>query len=273
MAFAFAPGILGNHFGTAVIYMDPRYGNEPMPINKYIKNRTKSKYPILPAICLLGTVFFGCSGPEFGEIRVPTAQQYTLAEGKTDVPLTLPVDQAFAIHLKKSSQNPGAEGRAQGDSAAAPTGQSFCLAEGANGGTATAEFNIGHRIDNPGPAESAQIQVNFSLKQSLSATKQPTTETIASANLLLVVLDARRKVLAKIPILQTSSDQAAGEGVVDEQRGLTVTLEAKQSYDVILFGQVQANSSAKQEARARIELEKLTMQFRFSPATTQPAAK
>ena len=96
---------------------------------------------------------------------------------------------------------------------------------------------------------------------------------MASANLLLVVMDGRKKVLAKIPILQTSSDQAGGDSVIDEQRNLTVALDAKQSYDVILFGQVQANSAAKQTARARIELEKLTMQFRFSPTATQPTSK
>jgi hypothetical protein len=249
-----------------------------MHIFTYVTNPTRSKHFAsiwwtLPATLMVSAALMGCNEPEFGEIRVPAERQYILPAGTAEIPLTLPADQPFAIHLKKSSQDAGPEGSARGDSNATQKGEAFCLAEVANGGKAAAEFSIGHRIDNHGSAQTAQIQCSFGLKQSLAASSQPSTETMASANLLLVVLDGRKKILGRLPIIQVSSDQASGDSLIQEQRNLTVSLEPNQIYDVMLFGQVQAGSASKQEARVRLEIEKLMLQFRFFPSATQPAGK
>ncbi len=216
----------------------------------------------------------GCSETDFGDVRVPAEQQHVIKADAPVAPLNLPADHPFAIHIKKSSQNPGVDGRARGESNATPAGEALCLAEAGNGGSASAEFNIGHRIDNRSSAgQQVGIQVEFALKQSVTASTQPAGDTLANANLFLVVMDGRKQVLAKVAIVQGTSDQSAGEGSTQDQRTLSVRFEPQQSYDVMLYGKVNAGSAANQEAKARLEIGQLKMQLSFSPAATQPAAK
>jgi len=221
-------------------------------------------------------VFLGCGGPDFGgDIRVSDSQRHTLksvaAEGKT---LSLPADKGYNIHIKKSSQDPGSDGQARGDSDATAGGEAFCAAEAANGGSASAEFNIGHRIDNlTESGQAVKLEITYDLVQAMAADKLPASETVATTNLHIVVRDSRKKIIAKTALVQTNSDEAVAGGNTKDQRSLTVQFDPGLSYDVMLYGKVDAASSLGQKASARQDIKNLNMKCTFTPVAVQAEKK
>lgn len=224
-----------------------------------------------------GVLFvFGCGGSETGpDPRVPVSQRHVVRAGTpAGDGLSLPGEKGFNIPLKQSSQNPGAGGTARGDSDASPQGNAFCFAEVAKGGSAHAEFKIGHRIDNNDAAVvDASVQVQFDLESSLEASDVPAPATTAAGNLDLMVIDSHKRVVSKTPLIQSTSDDAPGSGSGPQRRQLKVRMEPGESYDFVLYGRVQAAASESQQAKARIGLSQLRMQFTFRSGTTQPAVK
>lgn len=220
----------------------------------------------------------GCGGADFGgDVRVPGPERYVLATGTAaGEPLALPGDRGFNIHVKQSSQNPGAHGTARGDSDASRDGKAFCRAEATGGGAASAEFKIGHRIDNRSEGtQLASISVEFRLNESVEICDAPKGNTLAKAELFLVVLDSRKRVVSTTTIIQTDSDQAVGRTEGPQQRLISARLEPAESYDVMLFGRAEAVTEAdaptEQKAAARIEIDQVRMNLSFARLATQPA--
>ncbi|GMU22918.1 MAG: hypothetical protein AMXMBFR13_30020 [Phycisphaerae bacterium] len=231
---------------------------------------------------VIGTLLFsgwlvplaGCGGTDFGgEVQLAPAQEGALLDAgapDSDV-LNLPADRPFNIHMKNSSQNPGVEGKARGDSDAEAAGRAFALAEAAAGGTAQAEFRIGQRIVHAAARnQRAVITVEFKMDHALQAPVVPDPKTLATINLQLMVLDARKHVLARMPLVQTTTDEAVGSGSAGELRNLSVILEPSGRYDIMLYGQVESVAAPGQEAIARLDVGDLRMRLSFSPMTTQP---
>jgi len=239
----------------------------------------------MPALCLRFTIGFvissilaGCGGPDFGgDVSISADQRHVLksdAARTETVVLKLPEQRPLNIHVKKSSQNPGVKGQAQGYSDADATGKASCTAEASQGGSASAEFNIGHRVENnTGSIQDVSIDMTYDLKQVIQATPEPAAETLASTALYLVVMDSMKRKVAEMNVLQVTSDQAISNTSTKDRRNLTVQFEPRLSYDVMLFGKVDATTSPKQEAKAQIEIKNLKLQLTFSPAKMQPKEK
>ncbi len=227
---------------------------------------------VVVAICLgLGA----CGGSEFGgEIRLDVTQRHVRTEtAPADAPLNFPADQPFAIHLKRSSQTPGPDGRARGESDATPDGGAFCLADAANGGSASAEFNLGHRIENRSSlAQAVSLTCDFDVEQVLDASDPPAPETIASVSLVLMVVDSRKHVVSRTQVAQAVSDSAAGKAASRDQRTVSLRFEAGETYDIMLFGKVDAATGSAQAATARLEVRGLRFRVAFSPLATAPTA-
>ena len=232
---------------------------------------------VTPLLWSLGGLLSGCGGGvDFGgNIRVPVEQRHVIAAGQpVGRPLSLPTDRPFNIHDKNSSQDRGSDGQARGESDADAQGQALALAEAGNGGSAVAQFRIGHRLDNQsGQTQAVAIQVQFDLTESIEASGLPKPETLAKADLHLLVLDSRNRTVAKLILVQTTSDAAVSQSSHPEHCTLTTKFEPNNSYDVVLFGRVEAGTAPGQEAAARIAVAKLKMDLTFSVAQTQPAAK
>ena len=225
------------------------------------------------AAVIAALVGLGCSGPDVPELRVPTERQHAL-RSLAERPLSLPEDQPFAIHVKKSAQEPGPDGTAEGGSDATPQGAGLCSARAANGGAASAEFTLGHRIDNQGDAaQSVALQVDFDLKTRVAVSSQPAPVTGSAASLDLLVADGRHRIVARIPVLQGTSETGSADGLAHEQRNLRLRFEGRQSYDVMLVGKANAKAAPGQDAEARLEAGGLKMRLTFTPAASQPATR
>jgi len=224
----------------------------------------------MPVWLLIG----GCGGAGFGgEIRVPLEQRHALtATSPPNYQIRLPGDRVFNIHLKASTQDPGYEGRARGDSDATPDGNAFCTAQAANGGTSSAQFTLGDCIDNGTDRRQAvAIQVECELEQEIRAPHLPAAKTLASANLSLMVLDARQRPQVNMPVTQVTSDQAIGTVATTQQFHLSAVFEPQQSYNIILQGKVDSATAVGQEATARLQVRQLKMRLTFSPAPPESA--
>lgn len=232
-------------------------------------HRRRFVLPVLAAGLLAG-----CGTGDVGaEIEVSPDEVSGPPAGGTGGSLRLPDARPFNIHLKSSSQNPGEAGRGRGDSDAGPDGKAFCLAEGAAGGSATAEFRIGHRVIAPGEgSHRLAVQIEFDLRQALQASEPPDARTQAQLTLQLLALDGRRRVLARSALIAASSDESAGSASETHLRRLAFTLEPHQTCDIILYGKVEATSAPAQEASARLDVRGLRMALDFQPVATRPAA-
>lgn len=215
-----------------------------------------------------------CSGGGLGgDVRVPIAHRHTLepAQAGGDS-IDLPGDRGFNIHIKKSSQNRGADGTADSDSTATADGRASGQADASDGGSSAANFTIGHRIiNNTGSAQAVRIQVDYRLSQSAKASSEPTAGTISSANLDFVVLDSYKREVAKMAVLQATSDEANATAASQERRTLKVQFEPDRWYDIMLVGSVDASADAGQKSQAQLAIEQLGMSLTFSPPATQPA--
>ncbi|MHC4672070.1 MAG: hypothetical protein ACYTBZ_06245, partial [Planctomycetota bacterium] len=170
----------------------------------------------------------------------------------------------------KSSQNPGSDGKARGDSKATSAGQASALADVSNGGSASAQFNIGHRIDNHTDSpQSVAVEITYQLAQTIEATKLPNPETKAATNLYLVIKDSKKNIVARTTLVQTTSDEAVAVGNTKDQRNLTLQFEPGLSYDIMLYGKVDAASSQNQKASAKLDIKNLNIKFIFTPAPKQ----
>jgi len=226
----------------------------------------------MTAIGMCG-VSAGCGGPQLGQdSRVPVSERYIIRAGSpAGQRLSLPADRGFNIHQKQSSQSGGLAGETRGESDATVQGHAIAVASAVRGGSAKAEFKIGHRIDNDSPTSQAMaVRVRFTLNQRIEASDPPAPATLASAGVVLAVVDSRKQVVSQVVLVQADSDNSMGTASAPQQRDFMVRMEPKESYDVFIFSQVSADASEDQSAKALIELDQLRMDLAFSPAT-QPA--
>jgi len=232
-------------------------------------------FQVLSTLASVG-VLCSCGQTDFGgDIRVPTDRQHVLtAETSSRSAVRLPDDQLFNIHIKRSSQTPGADGQARGASDATGAGESHCLAEAVNGGSATADFKIGHQVRNDsGLAQRVDIDTTFEWAQLIEASTGAGADTRGSATLLLMVLDSKKKTVAQMKVVEATSDQALARVSSKDQRSLVVQIEPRRSYDIILVGQVDVAAAPDQEIRARLDVKGLQMSLTFAPGSARPTAE
>ncbi len=224
----------------------------------------------------LALLISGCAGVDFGgEIHIPESQMHVLPPAGPDpTPILLPGDRTFNVHQTAGSRIPGPEGSAREDAAALPDGAAFCLIEAADGGSANAEFKLGHRLENrTDQAITANIQVEFDLAYTIAASPEPVGGTLATANLHLAVLDARNRPLASLPVAQLTSDTVSADSTTTERHRLSAVIGPHRNATILLYGRVSGASISGQNASARMDVKNLRMRLEITegPPASAPA--
>jgi hypothetical protein len=222
----------------------------------------------------------GCGGGmDLGSsVRVPAEQRQIVEASSAGKEITLPKDQPFNIHLKQSTQTPGANGSAQGTADANGWGDASCSAVVADGGAATGEFHIGQAIDYRGDAPmKTAVKLSFKLNHELNA-EPIAVGTVAQLALTISVRDSSGRVSPKMAVEALSSDDAPGKAGRSDTRDFSFVMEPGRSYQILLDGNVSAASDAHAKATAKMAVSGLQMEMAFSPSpvpttTTAPAAK
>jgi hypothetical protein len=204
---------------------------------------------------------------------VPVEERHVLSAGSpAGAPLNLPADRPYNIHIKQGQLNKGSNGDARSDATATPEGAASASAQADNGGSANAEFKIGHRIDNnTDKVQTMAVRVNLQLQQAAKADEVPLPATLAKADLRLIVVDTHKRVVTSTVLVQATTDDAVAESAsIPQERNLTARLEPGESYDVVLYGKVEAAAGERQKSAASLKLEQLAMTFTFAPAAAGP---
>lgn len=248
--------------------------------------RTEHFIPIVPrvlaALSLIGLLIAGCGASDFGgDIRVSGPQRHTLdARSPQSDQIRLPGDRVFNIHLKSSQQTPGPDGTARGDSSATPDGTARANATAENRSSASANFQLGHRLENAtNQARTVSVNLEYQLRYDVRASDPPAKGTLATANLQFLILDKRQRPVARLVVIQSTSDELVGQTETTQSHQLEIIAEPDNHYDVLLYGKVDVSADEDQQARATLAIDRVRMRLTLgpgpadtqpSPATTQP---
>ena len=219
---------------------------------------------------------WGCEGGMgfAPSVRVPAEQRQVADAASLGKTVDLPKDQPFNIHVKQSTQNPGANGTAQGTADANGWGEASCSAEVTDGGAATGEFHIGQAIDYHGDVPmTAAVKMTFKLTHELNA-EPIVAGTLAQLVLAASVRDATGRVTPKIPMESLSSDDSPGKATRSDAREFSFVMEPGGSYQIVLDGSGNATSEGRAKATAKVNVRDLQIAIAFSraPAPTTATA-
>ncbi|MCP4249396.1 MAG: hypothetical protein GY778_20320 [bacterium] len=202
----------------------------------------------------------GCSRAEFGEsVSLPSAKHGTLLDDfAAGSPLSLPADTPF--NLTDSQRSATASGRA--DSGAQAAGTAHCGAEAEKEGTANAEFQLGHVLDNRGQ-DRLPVTVRFDVDYTCSLRGDPANNAKADdlLGLRVFVRDSDHRVLKSMVLADAGSRVGPEQWSGRQQPAFDVTLEPGLAYYFVLAGRVAVTGTEASDASAGIEIKSLTIEL------------
>ena len=202
----------------------------------------------------------GCSQAEFGEsVMLPPAKHATLLDDfAAGTPLSLPADGSF--NLTDSQRGATAAGRSESGAQAA--GTAHCQAEAAKEGTANAEFQLGHVLDNRGP-EPLAVTVRFDVDYACSLHGAPADMVTADdlLGLRVFVRDSDHRVLKKMVLADAGSRVGPDRWSGRQQPAFDVTLQPGLAYYFVLAGRVAVTGTEAGHAAAGIDIKSLTLEL------------
>ena len=228
---------------------------------------------VIPAI--------GCGGGDFGTtVDLPPAQRHKLPGTlKPGTVIKLPSAQPFNIHDRLWNSTPGPDGKANPLAEATAKGTALCKADGANGGSSTAEFQLGHCIDNQsGKAILSELRMSVDYEHGCQATGEGAA-TVSTYAVKAFVKDTTGKVIQTLPLASHSSDDGRINWSGTERTITEVTMLPGMGYYIVLAGQAVAGSQAKTSSSAHVKVKAFALVITCKPAasppnaTTTPAAK
>ncbi len=176
------------------------------------------------AVLALSVGLAGCSGAQFGEaVALPREKHASLvddfAAGK---PLAVPQDVTFNLYDSQRSATAG--GRA--DSSADSAGRAQCHASAQGVGTAKAEFQLGHVLDNRGQGPlkaTARFAVDYTchVQSDLQDRSKPADEL----GLRVFVRDSNKRVLDTHMLTELSAAAGTRDWTGRESHAFDVVLE------------------------------------------------
>lgn len=229
-----------------------------------------------PALLMLLT---GCGGSDWPRmVDVPPERVYELSAESTQKPILLPGDTPFVVHDRESSQDPGQDGTAQGESDAKPDGTAFCRATATAGGSASGDFLIGHVFHNSESQScSAVCTVELEFSQKLAVSAGADALTVAEYHLEAFVRDSSERIVRRYPLADSMTALGPRSSSETAVFDLEFEMHPRTAYHVVLAGRVKSSTKPDAEASAEIELKRLQMELVAKPGgprstpTTAPA--
>jgi len=212
----------------------------------------------------------GCSQAEFGEsVNLPAGKHASLvddfAAGK---PLVLPANTGF--NLWDSQRQAAAAGRAE--SAADPAGTARCQATVSGTGTAQAEFQLGHVLDNRS-GEPLAVTVRFEVDYECSLTGTTGSDPAKPEDelgLRVFVRDSNRRVLKSMTLTDAHSRLGPDTWKGQQSPAFDVTLEPDLAYYFVLAGRVAVTGTEGGEWAAAVGVRSLKLELTPHPESSTP---
>ena len=220
------------------------------------------------SLCLPFVIYIaGCGGANFGsefESRpAPTALTTTPA-GTTK----LPQDHKFSIHRTTSTNDSGLGGTAEPTASAAADGSANVSVKVAEGGQASAVFQLGHAFENKSAQQvdlDVLVRFHFEYAAESSSADQPVD---GSVGLKLYARDDRNRLVRNDELIAHPLDKGPTQGSGDREHRFTLTLGPGRSVSVFLAGQTQAKALPGRAGNCSLKISGLGMEIttRSAPA-------
>ena len=208
---------------------------------------------------LLGGML-GCSSGGFGEsVSLPQERHASLVDDfAAGQRLALPQDVPFNLHDSQRS----ATAAGQAESSAEPAGRANCRALADDVGTATAEFQLGHVLDNRGQGPlnvTARFAVDYACR--VEADPDDRSKPADKLGLRVFIRDSDRRVLERSMLTQASDATGSRDWTGRESHAFDVVLEPGLAYYFVLAGRVSVTGTEVSAASAQIDLRSFDLEL------------
>ena len=212
-------------------------------------------------LCLTLVIYIaGCGGANFGsefESR-PSPTALTLTEAATT---RLPQDHEFSIHRTTFTNDSGLGGTAEPTASATADGSANISANVAEGGEASAVFQLGHAFENKSSQQvdlDVLVRFHFEFAAKSSSAEQPVD---GSVGLKLYARDDRNRLVRNDELIAHALDKGPTQSSGDRDHRFTVTLGPGRSVSVFLAGQSQAKALPGRAGHCSLKISGLNMEI------------
>lgn len=229
-------------------------------------NRIASNLGLL----LVGMLLAGCGGGDIGAALSdrPEPMRIDKPEART---ITIPASTPFSITLASSQRKPELTGEAVADSSARKSGEANAKASIENGGSATADFQIGHALRNDSD-RLLDLRVNAKLHCNYVVAADSGDLPLAGVHVNLYARDDRNRSLAKFNFVTHTSQNGAAAASDGEQLDFSFALGPGRTASIYLAGTVQINAEDGHTASGSIDLDSFELEITTKPAPAVKAA-
>ena len=213
---------------------------------------------------ILALMASGCSETGFGEsVSLPKDKHASLLDDfAAGAPLRLPADAAFNV----ADSQRQATGAGQADSAADAAGTAHCTASADGAGTATAEFQLGHVLDNRGD-QPLNVTARFDVDYECSLESPPDTASDATAKpadqlgVRVFVRDSNRHIHRTMMLTDISQYTGPKQWSGRQSPAFDVTLEPGLAYYFVLAGRATVSGTETTTASAKINVRSMNVEL------------
>ena len=226
-----------------------------------MKTLVKSQRIHIPfKLCLSLAVWVaGCGGANFGS-DLSSRPKPTVLNGAETVTTKLPQDASFSIFSASSQKDSGLGGKAEPVATASPDGSADVSADVADGGEASAVFQLGHAFENKSDRMiDLDVVVRFHYEYAAKSSP-PGSPVDGSVGLKLYARDDRNRLVRNDELIAHPLDTGPTQSSGDSTHRFTLTLGPGRSVSVFLAGQSQVKSELGRWGNCELRISGLNME-------------
>ncbi|MCH7526402.1 MAG: hypothetical protein IID39_03100 [Planctomycetes bacterium] len=213
------------------------------------------------ALSLVGVIAGGCGDNPFGEdAAVPQSRRQTVNVALvSDQPLRFPADRTFnVIDSQRHSRGAGTA-----SAGASKSGTASCVADATRGGSAWAEFQLGHVLIHTGDRP-FDASVTFNVVYDCTFAGDESVQR-QSLGLKAFIMDSNRRVLARVMLADARDDRLPDRWSGSQSPSFDVTFEPGLAYHLVIAGRVEVTGSEATGPTAAIQVRSLDIQITPAP--------
>jgi hypothetical protein len=219
------------------------------------------------ALLVSGLTWAGCGGGTVvSDFGVSPERRTALSEAAPpEQVLRMPEETPFNIYTDHCERNQEAGGSAEPESAATADGTAVCAVRVAHGGSGSANFYLGHCLENRGDA-ALTVDARFDIDYATAFALDENATADGAYTLKVVVNDTEGRTLKQIQV-ENSADMEGGiSSASKSSEEFGVRLEPHRVYNFVLAGHVEAKSRPETQADVRLAIKRLELTLRSQPA-------
>jgi hypothetical protein len=228
---------------------------------------------VVLALLVSGLTWAGCGGGAVvSDFGVSPERRTALSEaGPAEQVLRLPAETPFNIHSDHFERDQEAGGTAEGESSATADGTAVCAVRVSHGGSGSADFYLGHCLENRGEA-ALTVDARFDIDYVTSFARDENTRVDGAYTLKVVVNDTEGRTLKQIQVENSADMEGSISLSSKSSEEFRVRLEPQRVYNFVLAGHVEAESQPETQADVRLAIKRLELTLRSQPAPARVEA-